>query len=410
VGQDVPKFVLKRLPEAADTESHPDADLLTAFAEQSLVDSERRRVVEHIARCADCREVVALALPATEDGTLTASTIRSGWSAWPVLRWSVVAAGIVALASVGILQYWQRHQRDKAFDSALLPQNERTATAELANQPPAASSELQEIRPQKKNGERAGTRKNAQSNRQDTLATNNSARSNQLFPAPRRGQAAGAGIAAGVASGTGGQAATGAELAPNPDVGQRTAVPASSQTVEAESQGASVAPATEKSSDQLSQDQKEQSLKENLEAVKASARWSINSDGRLQRSLDLGHTWADINPDLAPSRSTAASMAGKVNEVARANRNVKAQRTASAGFRALAAFGTEVWAGGSAAMLYHSGDSGAHWTRVLPSSSGATLTGDITSIEFSDPQHGRIATSNGEVWITADAGQTWRRQ
>jgi photosynthesis system II assembly factor YCF48-like protein/putative zinc finger protein len=393
VGQDVPKFVLKRLPEAADTESHPDADLLTAFAEQSLVDSERMRVVEHIARCADCREVVALALPATEDGKLTASTIRSGWSAWPVLRWSVVAAGIVALASVGILQYWQRHQRDKAFGSVLLPQNERTATAELANQPPAASSDLQEIRPQKKNGERAGTRKNAQSNRQDTLATNNSARSNQLFPAPRRGQAA-----------------TGAELAPNPDVGQRTAIPASSQTVEGDSQGASVAPATEKSSDQLSQDKKEQSLKENAEAVKASARWSINSDGRLQRSLDLGHTWADINPDLAPSRSTTASMAGKVNEVARANRKVKAQRTASAGFRALAAFDTEVWAGGSAAMLYHSGDSGAHWTRVFPSSSGAALTGDITSIEFSDPQHGRIATSNGEVWITADAGQTWRRQ
>jgi hypothetical protein len=320
-----------------------------------------------------------------------------------------VAAGIVALASVGILQYWQRHQRDKAFGSVLLAQNERTATAELANQPPPASSDPQEIRPQKKNQERAGTQKNP--NRQDTLATSNSARSlNQLFPAPRRGQAAGSGIAGGVASGTGGQAATGAELAPNPDVGQRTAVSASSQRVEAESQSAAVTPATEKSADQLSQEQKEQSLKENLEAVKASPRWSINSDGRLQRSLDLGHTWADINPDLAPSRSTAASLAGKANEVARAKRNVKAQRTASAGFRALAAFGTEVWAGGSAAMLYHSGDSGAHWTPVFPSSSGATLTGDITSIEFSDPQHGRIATSNGEVWITADAGQTWRRQ
>jgi photosystem II stability/assembly factor-like uncharacterized protein len=38
------------------------------------------------------------------------------------------------------------------------------------------------------------------------------------------------------------------------------------------------------------------------------------------------------------------------------------------------------------------------------------LTGDITSIEFSDRQHGRITTSIGEVWITADDGGTWRRQ
>jgi photosystem II stability/assembly factor-like uncharacterized protein len=61
-------------------------------------------------------------------------------------------------------------------------------------------------------------------------------------------------------------------------------------------------------------------------------------------------------------------------------------------------------------MLYHSADSGAHWARVLPSAEGATLSGDITRIEFSDAQHGRIATSSGEVWITADDGQTWRRQ
>jgi photosystem II stability/assembly factor-like uncharacterized protein len=103
-------------------------------------------------------------------------------------------------------------------------------------------------------------------------------------------------------------------------------------------------------------------------------------------------------------------MAENTNEIAKANKKVKAQKSASAEFRALAAFGTEVWAGGSAAMLYHSDDAGAHWTRVLPSLSGATLTGDITGIEFSSPQHGRIATSNGEVWITSDAGQTWRRQ
>jgi photosystem II stability/assembly factor-like uncharacterized protein len=38
------------------------------------------------------------------------------------------------------------------------------------------------------------------------------------------------------------------------------------------------------------------------------------------------------------------------------------------------------------------------------------LTGEITSVEFSDSQHGRIATSASEVWITADDGKTWNRQ
>jgi len=91
-------------------------------------------------------------------------------------------------------------------------------------------------------------------------------------------------------------------------------------------------------------------------------------------------------------------------------KKVEAQPSPNLVFRAVSAQGAEVWAGGSSAMLYHSADYGAHWVRVLPFSSGAALTGDITSIEFSDPQHGRVITSAGEVWITADDGQSWRRQ
>jgi len=31
-------------------------------------------------------------------------------------------------------------------------------------------------------------------------------------------------------------------------------------------------------------------------------------------------------------------------------------------------------------------------------------------MEFSDAQHGKVVTSAGEIWITADNGQTWTRQ
>ncbi len=93
--QDVPQFVLKRMREKAAAGSHPDADLLTAFAEQSLPGSERVRVIEHLAACGDCRDVVALALPATEIvvSPVSVARARGGWLGLPVLRWGALAAG-----------------------------------------------------------------------------------------------------------------------------------------------------------------------------------------------------------------------------------------------------------------------------------------------------------------------------
>jgi photosystem II stability/assembly factor-like uncharacterized protein len=40
----------------------------------------------------------------------------------------------------------------------------------------------------------------------------------------------------------------------------------------------------------------------------------------------------------------------------------------------------------------------------------ASPTGDIVGVEFSDTQHGKISTSAGEVWMTGDDGETWRKQ
>ena len=79
-------------------------------------------------------------------------------------------------------------------------------------------------------------------------------------------------------------------------------------------------------------------------------------------------------------------------------------------FRAVAALGPEVWAGGSGAMLYHSLDFGNRWTRVVPAEAHTSLSGDITGLEFSDIQHGKVATSAGEVWLTSNSVQTWHKQ
>jgi photosystem II stability/assembly factor-like uncharacterized protein len=136
--------------------------------------------------------------------------------------------------------------------------------------------------------------------------------------------------------------------------------------------------------------------------------WTVNS-GRLQRSLDQGQTWQDVN--VMASADTGASMEVAIpsNKAGKTRKDKKAISTAPV-FRAVAAYGADVWAGGTAASLYHSSDAGAHWARVVPASESATLSGDILSLEFADAQNGRISTSTGEVWTTADSGQSWKKQ
>jgi photosystem II stability/assembly factor-like uncharacterized protein len=79
-------------------------------------------------------------------------------------------------------------------------------------------------------------------------------------------------------------------------------------------------------------------------------------------------------------------------------------------FRAVAVNGPDVWVGGTTAVLYHSPDAGEHWSRVVPRSSDATLTGDVLTLDFPNVQNGRISTSTGEVWTTSDSGQSWQKQ
>ena len=128
---EVPKIVYHRLRAAMPAaelleQMHPEADVLTAFAEQALSAPEREGVLQHLALCGNCRDVVALALPATDplvtDAILrprevgeeesvvtvlsgTEAVTRSGnregksrfaWAGfgWGQMRWATLAAGV----------------------------------------------------------------------------------------------------------------------------------------------------------------------------------------------------------------------------------------------------------------------------------------------------------------------------
>jgi|ERR1700722_5357100 len=461
--QDVPKIVLKRLQGTKGAEAHPDADLLTAFAEQSLGESERTGVMEHLARCNDCREVVALALPANEAVAVsdTSRSSRGGWFRWPVLRWSVAIAGIIAIASFGILQYRQR-QKGEILSSNLSARNEPASSAVQAlpasPAPPLARSESRNIILPAQNDKQAEKKKQAeppgglQSSATADFSIAQPARAlNRAAPAAGAAHGAtsggvaggnaggnflGSGSGAGVApkaappSPSNTPAAQGelknatpeetAKLEPSLARGQAGAVSSAAPTIEAAPQSEVVTVTTERqAADQVIESQKEQPSQYQSSATLgvveakdvatlsqlelATPRWSISAEGTLQRTFDGGKTWVEVNP------GSVASKVGNTHNFAMKNK-AAVQGNPRQVFRAVSAAGAEVWAGGSAAMLYHSTDSGLHWARVVPSESGAALTGDITSVEFSDSQHGRIATSASEVWITADDGKTWHRQ
>jgi hypothetical protein len=148
----------------------------------------------------------------------------------------------------------------------------------------------------------------------------------------------------------------------------------------------------------------------------AGARWTINPSGGLQRSLDQGATWQDVNVKDSATAAGPSEFSYAAKEqrqaVAKEKTSLKDQKqlTVPMIFRAVAANGSDVWAGGIGGVLYHSTDAGNHWTQVVPASSGAALTGDIVSVSFPDTQHGQLTTSTSELWITGDGGQSWQKR
>jgi hypothetical protein len=146
--------------------------------------------------------------------------------------------------------------------------------------------------------------------------------------------------------------------------------------------------------------------------VPETAKWAINSAGGLQRSLDQGKTWEDVDVNIAAGAYGAMNLplAMKSSSPKAARKDKADTKVKPIVFRAVAANGPDVWAGGGEGNLYHSTDAGSHWMKIIPSWRGIELTGDILNVQFADTQHGRIITSGTEIWTTADGGQTWDKQ
>jgi Photosynthesis system II assembly factor YCF48 len=410
----LPKIVSERLRIQAVPGNHPDANLLTAYAEMSLDDREREGVAAHLSVCSDCREIVFLATPpAIEETAASAVPRKQSWLSVPMLKWGTAGALAVIVGTAALLlrtnsqpprpseAEYAATARSSAPSAASPAQTSREQESVPAPQATFPAMQLsrnvpKSIVPPSKDG----VPTNSMQLQLEPRSPSTEAQASDLplkgrnKAELRRDQPAPAPLVAGAldkkATGAAGAAADG--ISSNFDAVTTTAE--SKETVQvsdAESSAfvkakpaqakaeAGVAPTAPGVSGGLAVNKMAARANAQYQFASNAASWRVSPAGEVQRSADGGRTWNSVAVGQ-PS-----------------------------GFRVVTVIGPHVWAGGNSGALYHSSDAGATWSTVTPTAAGAKLTGDVTAIAFSDPQSGKVTTSSGETWTTLDAGETWQK-
>jgi Photosynthesis system II assembly factor YCF48/Putative zinc-finger len=397
------KLIRQRLQATAkDGGSHPDPNLLAAFVDKALAKTERVQVLEHLARCVDCRDVVSLATPEFETAGAVPAAPSSGWLRGPILRWGTLAASVAVVTVAVTLPRMSRHlssltpapslQTDSKGKTPEARRDEPADKLAASGSPSHRAPEVGSSGKQPK-GVEFSNRMNA-GRVAEPSRSSKAAEGYSTPPVPQATVPAPPPFLAGSADAD--------HAALKKEQGSHMQVATSNEVVAVEAKAAPAAveipPGKAKDAPLQAQDVQAGLVRNGAQALadrsmadasstkndelrsraKSVPRWTLSSDGTLQRSFDAGKTWATI------------PVAG--NSV----------------FRALAAVGANIWVGGSGGSLYRSADAGEHWLRVKPATGGKMLTADIIGVEFTDANHGKLTTADEQVWITADAGQTWQ--
>lgn len=437
--QQLPKIVRDRLQAGEKAGVHPDPDLLTAFAENSLSERERSPLLEHLSSCTACREVLSLAQSelVIENADAAAAAASSApsqprWSSRMIFNWAAVAACIVA--AVFLMRY---QTREKGSSQLALKKTPPAMNADQTSNPerpgesqPNALPSENELTAKLEPPITLQTKSDARTESEARREKDSSQTRDRLLARPMAKKSEGA-TASGATAGTlglrpapqipqsservtvTGQADAVASTAPT-EIPLQTrsfdaraanqapvaAVPPPMQpaTLQKENQPASPNPLPSAAGSIVSgvvgggvgtaakarESVAQETANRKLALARISSnyippRWTISADrSTLLRSTDQGQSWDMV--------SVASGLV----------------------FRAVAALGPEVWVGGKAGALYHSSDQGTHWTQIKPTANGAALTADIVGIDFSDAQHGKLTTSEGKIWTTSDGGASWQ--
>lgn len=377
---------------------HPDADLLTGFAEKSLLAREREAVMAHLAGCAECREVLHLSaveleqarefeLVAAAPGMAAPAMMPAAASApAPIERkgprvvrvwlpWAAVAASI-AIVSVVALRYGLKKTEPitAAPGSETIAVNAPPPKVSAPAPPTAAVSERRETRQEEAEKKArsapapvlqqqvapqlAGSRNSAtaarQSSPQQTAALDQMTTQNPIVSA-------------------------GSIRAQNAPQIQAKGAPQESAQMALHGQASPPAPASLPASTGgprgLTNALAGSFAKSANASLVTRPHWRIDDGGNLERAFGDGGWQAVAIGDHA--RLHVVSTVGDV-----------------------------VWAGGENDALYRSQDEGATWQPVqLPPKNGTEHI--LAHIRFNDAATGTIEASDGTTWSTTDGGATW---
>ncbi len=449
---EIPKIAQRRLQnEQLGAEvAHPDADLLTAFAEQALPARERDQVLAHLARCADCREIAALAGAAVAEPELVAAPkqvdhkpSRSFWSLRP-LRWTAAAAtAAVVLSAVwlnrkevtqqalpggtetnpAIVQQQNEPSPVPATDketapqaSALRPDNASKPDA-LAKAKVASPKERVELNDGFGNG--AAVDEVTAAKKQSPTGNATDQKDAPMLRASETGQLQ-------AAKGPSNQAVAGPLLASSDGAAAKTerALP-STHSVSIND----VAPASAKSAPQASPPiTMTYSRQTAAELAPADQVAESQTNGNASGATRDAGSQVRVGPMATPLPNDQASLAnlqksldlksagtlwrvssaGELQQSTDSGRNWKtALGEHPSKFKAVASTGATVWAGGDDGALWSSLNNGLTWRKLAPSVDGHSPRGTVENIQLAAPKNVTFRTSAGETWSSPDGGINW---
>jgi len=363
MNRELPKPIQEALARQTAGDVHPSADSLTAFVEHSLPQSESQHVTDHLAQCADCREVVflvssAVEEPVGEERELAAAARiealpRRKWRSWWV--WAPAVAAVLVVSGVVLQQrFMQRHPAPMEV-AVKAPSPSATNAQEAPPRAPAVAS-----------GGQLALEYKTTLESQKPVSKSARARTDQKQPA---GDATESVIARSAPEEyPSAPAAIPKPLSPLPTdaLGFAKSPPAAAPThnafVEGEGQGTSG----------LLAGARPQPAMHSVSAPHF--QWRVTADGHLERATAPG-SWTRVLIDQPAT------------------------------FHVVSVVANNVWAGGSDGALFHSSDGGQNWSKQPLAETGA-----IVSIRFSDAEHGAVTTDGGSQWSTSDGGATWTKE
>ncbi len=344
----LPKFLAQRLRRTQnEAETHPEADVLAAFAERRLSKAERNSVLAHLAGCPECRDVVAfVAQPVAETHP------RS------FVHWRWIGAAVAACLALAVV-FWRPAVISTPAYVTQTPKSSAVASASKIEKPIESAS--------------PGAV-------HQTKAHAGKAIKSTIKPSPQPPQLARS------------------EVRPDLEASHRFA-PAETDRVNLQSESLPAAPApasvvggatpettpaaqSYKLGDESSLGlfAKRTVISRAASPMAGQSLWNISAQaGELRRSNDGGRIWTPITVD-AKTNLFALSVAGH-----------------------------EIWAGGEGGVLFRSRDNGATWNQVIVFGGSERLSDAITRIETANERQIRVVTESS-AWVSLDGGQTWRKQ